>query len=897
MIFKKTYIALLFIGGFMLFPISLYSEISENSFCYMKNLKREDSLDKKSSRNTNFNNLHNARTSLNFNREWLFKLGDFKNASRTDFNDTGWESMNLPHSFSIPYFAADRFYVGYGWYRKHFKMPVSIKEKKVFIEFDGVFQVAELFVNGKFIGIHKGGYTGFSFDITRLLKRGDNVIAIRVNNIWDPQLAPRAGEHTFSGGIYRNVRLIITNPVHVTWYGTFVTTPQLSKSSGKVNIKTEVVNSSEKTKSVTLVSSIQDKNGILVGKIESTKEIPSNSVYTFDQTSSPINNPKLWSPQSPNMYVVKTVVKDKQQVVDDYMTPFGFRWFKWTADKGFFLNGKHYYFRGANVHQDHAGWGDAVTDAGFYRDVKMVKEAGLDFIRGSHYPHSPAFATACDKLGILFCSENCFWGTANFKNPWGASAYPTDSVNDLGFEASVKASLRDMIRINRNHPSIVLWSMDNEVFFCERKVMPKVRKLLKELVDYTHKLDPTRPATINGAQRGEIDKIGDVAGYNGDGARLPEFINPGIPNFVSEYGSTMVDRPGKYAPGWGDLTEISGVNPNDFNSWHFPWRSGEVLWCAFDHGSIAGRKFGSMGFVDYFRLPKRQWYWYRNAYRGIAPPKWPENGIPYGLELSADKKIIKSVNGTDDSQIIVTVVDRNGIAISNCPEVTLSVISGPGQFPTGPSITFSKNSDIAIRDGKAAIEFRSYYAGETVIRASSPGLKNAIIKITSLGYPKYVEGKTPKVKPRPYICFTEKKVDPRLIAFGQSNPTRTSSEVKGHSGLFANDGNVATFWKALPADKDAWLAVDMERIVKVHSIKLVFPVKGNWRYILELSDDGETKWKKLVDQSQTTDTNKERIDNVQAVGVVSGRFLRIKIIGTPEHYDPALSEITVIGAL
>ena len=438
-----------------------------------------------------------------------------------------WENVGLPHSFSMPYFAAnDKFYVGYGWYRKHFDVPAAWTGQRVSLEFDGVFQVAEVFVNGQRIGEHKGGYTGFTFDITDAVKTGDNVVAVRVNNLWNARLAPRAGEHAFSGGIYRDVRLVVTAPLHVAWYGTFVTTPQVSKESGTVNVKTEVVNDSGAAKSATVKTSILDAKGKTVAQMESTQTIAAGATNVFDQTSAPIANPKLWSPEHPNLYSVKTIVLDGGKPVDDYTSPLGFRWFKFTADQGFFLNGEHYYFKGANVHQDHAGWGDAVADSGFFRDVKLVKDAGFDFIRGSHYPHAPAFAAACDELGILFWSENCFWGTGGFKNGyWSASAYPTDAADDADFEASVKASLRDMIRIHRNHPSIIVWSMSNEPFFSDNSVMPKVRSFLTELVAYSHELDPTRPAAIGGCQRGDIDKLGDVAGYNGDGARL--FVNPG----------------------------------------------------------------------------------------------------------------------------------------------------------------------------------------------------------------------------------------------------------------------------------------------------------------------------------------------------------------------------------
>ncbi len=831
------------------------------------------------------------RQTVNFNREWKFKLGDVTGADAAAFDDGKWDNANLPHSFSMPYFAADRFYVGYGWYRKHFDVPSEWSGDRINVEFDGVFQVAEVFVNGKRVGEHQGGYTGFTIDITDAVKPGNNVIAVRVNNIWNPRLAPRAGEHTFSGGIYRDVWMVVTSPVHVAWYGTFVTTPQVSKESGTVNVKTEVVNDSITEKSITVKTSVVDAKGKTVAQMESTLKVAASTTNVFDQTSSPIPHPKLWSPEQPNLYSVKTVLLEGGKVVDDYASPLGFRWFQFTADKGFFLNGEHRYFKGANVHQDHAGWGDAVADSGFFRDVKLVKEAGFDFIRGSHYPHAPAFSGACDQLGILFWSENCFWGTGGFKSSWGGSAYPTDPADEADFEASVKASLRDMIRIHRNHPSIIVWSMDNEVFFSAGSVMPKVRLFLKQLVAYTHELDPSRPAAIGGSQRGEIDKIGDVAGYNGDGARL--FANPGIPNVVTEYGSTMTDRPGKYAPGWGDLPNTPGADKNQPASWRVPWRSGEVIWCAFDHGSLAGRRFGSMGMVDYFRLPKRQWYWYRNEYRHIAPPDWPSNGIPAALKLTADTTTLNSVDGTDDAQLIVTVIDKNGRALSNCPPVTLAVESGPGEFPTGLTITFAPDSDIAIRDGAAAMEFRSYYAGKTVIRATSPGLKDATIQIISHGEPRFIAGKTPTLKARPYVRFTEVNVTNTFIVLGRDNPTRASSEAVGHSARLANDGNPATFWQADTGAENAWLQIDLERVVRVSKTKLTFPTPGNWRYKIEISENGDS-WKLLADQMTVAGSSVERSD-VIPLNYASGRFMRISVVGGSPNQPAALAEVEILG--
>ena len=832
------------------------------------------------------------RQQINFNREWKFQLGDHAGAEAVAFDDAKWDDIGLPHSFSMPYFASPKFYTGYGWYRKHFDVPADWSGKRLFLEFDGAFQDAEIFVNGKRIAEHKGGYTGFSLDITGAVKTGDNVVAVRLNNNWDPQLAPRAGEHVFSGGIYRDVRLVVTDPLHVAWYGTFVTTPQISAESGMVNVKTEIRNDSAAAKVCALQTDILDPDGKMVASVSSTQTVAAGATVTFDQTTAPVAQPKLWHPDHPFLYTAVSTVSDGGKVADNFETQFGFRWFKWTADQGFFLNGEHFYIKGADVHQDHAGWGDAVADSGFHRDVKMVKDAGFQFIRGSHYPHAPAFADACDELGVLFWSENCFWGMGG-RSPdgyWNASAYPVKAGDEPAFEESVKNSLRDMIRINRNHPSIVAWSMCNEVFFSDKSVLPKVRTFLTQLVALTHELDPTRPAGIGGCQRADLDKLGDVAGYNGDGARL--FINPGIPNLVTEYSSVRAVRPGNYGPAWGNLVQGPGDKSQPY-FWRYPWRSGEVLWCAFDHGSIAGDE-GRTGIIDYFRLPKRAWYWYRSEYNHIPPPEWPAGGTPAALKLSADKTTLKSADGTDDAQIIVTVVDANGRALSNSPPVTLTVESGPGEFPTGLAITFDPKSDIAIRDGQAAMEFRSYYSGKTMIRATSPGLKDATLDITSLGGPDFNAGKTPPVKPRPYVRFNGSaatvSAPPASSIFGLNNPTLASSELPDHAASFGNDGNAATSWQAQDNDTHPWWQVDLERAVTMTQTRITFPAEGNYRYQIEISSDG-LRWTPVADESQTASTDKIRTDVF--AGAASGHLLRVTFTGKPA----AVAELEISGRL
>ena len=826
-----------------------------------------------------------TRDRISINREWKFRLGDTTGAETEFYDDKGWSDVNLPHNFSIPYFRSTHWYTGYGWYRKHFVVPAVWRAKRIFIEFAGAFRDAQVFVNGRQVGVHRGGYTGFSLDITGEVKTGENVLAVRLNNNWNPRLAPRNGDHNFTGGIYRDVCLVITNQVHVAWYGTYVTTPVCSQASGVVNIKTEVRNDDGRSAGYTLRTDIVDPAGRIVTSVSSRQVIPSASTVVFDQTAPVVREPMLWHPRHPFMYKALTRILEGKDTVDRYETLFGFRWMKWTAGEGFFLNGEHYYFRGADVHQDHAGWASAVTHAGILRDVRMIKDCGMDFIRGSHYPHDPSFSDACDSLGILLWEENDFWGSGGSQEEsanWfeGNGAYPMHKDDQPYFDESVKTDLREMIRIHRNHPSIIVWSMCNEPFFTDSSTMPRVREFLKELTALTHDLDPTRMVGIGGCQRGDIDRLGDIAGYNGDGARL--FLNPGIPSVVTEYGSTIAKRPGPFIPGWGDLQQEK-----------FAWRSGEALWCGFDYGTRAG-DFGLMGMVDYFRLPKNMWYWYRSAYRHIAPPEPAAEGIPSRLRLVVDKTVIPNTDGTDDVQVIVSVLGKDGRQLSSSPDVTLQIVSGPGEFPTGSSITFSDTSDISIRDGKAAIEFRSYFGGKTVIKAASTGLQSDSITIETEGAPVYVEGVTPKVVDRPYADYSVPG-EPTGVGTGANiayqKPTRASSEREGHAANRANDGDTTTLWQGTPDDREKWWQVDLENFYTISDVRIVFPSgdAGPWR--IEVSKDNHT-WEPISVQDASGSNGRSRMHHADRT--IAGRFLRITFAG-PGSAPASLCEVEVWG--
>ena len=651
------------------------------------------------------------------NADWKFYKGDATGAEATTFSDTTWSKVNLPHVFDTPYYSLKKgvfWYVGYGWYRKHFNVQAEWKtSKRIVLEFQGAFQVAQVYVNGKQVGEHKGGFTGFYFDITDSVTAGDNVIAARVNNLWDAQIAPRAGDWLFLGGIHRDVLLLVTNPLHVTWYGTFVTTPTVSATSATVNVKTEVKNENAASANCKVTTTILDATNAVVTSMDSTQSIAAGAVYEFDQTSSAIANPHLWSVQTPYMYRVLTTVSDGTGTVDNYESPLGIRSIEWTADQGFFMNGQHVLIDGINAHDDRGGWGIAQTHSGFRRDVKLMKEAGFNLIRECHNPHDTSWDTAADELGILEWAENDFWGVGGYSDSqdggWRQSSYPVKTADEQPFQDNLKQQLTEFIRERRNHPSIIVWSMGNETFdVTSGTPMTNCKAFYKVLAAMAETLDPSRKSAVGGAQRSGFDQLADVIGYNGDGATIATYQDPGKPSVITEY----YDHAGVAA---------------------YPWRAGQVRWVGYGYGSFLSDNGGLGGVVDYYRLPGPEWYQYRQEKLGTAY-KLPTSGTAAKITLTADNLTIGN-DGTDDTELSAQIASADGTAIDSTSPITLTVTSGGGLFPTGSSMTFdnSKCPDTrCIRYGMAKMTMRSYTAGSITVTATSPGLTGGSVTINCI---------------------------------------------------------------------------------------------------------------------------------------------------------------------
>ena len=645
------------------------------------------------------------RVSRSINSGWTFCRGHQEGAEAAGFDDTAWEQVNLPHSTSVPYWMELEVYEGDTWYRKAFEVDAGLKSRHVFVEFEGAFRHSWVYLNGKLLGEHKGGYTGFCYDMTPALDYGGrNVLAVRVRNGWDATIAPRAGDSIFPNGLNRNVRFIFTNDQQVDWCGQSIATPEVSEERALVQVKTDIKNEAATDASCVILVEVLDRDGQVVTQSERPVVLPAGQMVQVTQELPEIVNPALWSPESPYLYGVRTRLSNEKGLVDEVHERLGIRWFEFTADEGFFLNGKHLYLWGFNVHEDRAGWGFAGTDAGMHRDMKLMKEAGANCIRACHNPHPRAFYRACDELGLLVWDELHFWGRGGFKGgeegSYIAEAYPAVPEPRPDFEKNLKANFRDMIMEHRNHPSIIVWSFGNETIMqMEEPLLSEVKRVFLELNELAHELDPTRPTGMGHAYR----SIADIEGFNGGGPEEKEGDSPIL------------------------TTECHFRHEPERDA----WRSGSICWSGFDYGTHCGRpdgtSFGYFGAVDYHRLPKEHYYVIREQERGIPQPAAPQDGEPAQLELKADKSVVRN-DGTDDAQLIVAVLDKDGKRIANDIPVSFNIISGPGMLPTG-KIWETSTSNM----GRQAIEFRSYEAGKTIVEASSSGIQPAGIEITTIG--------------------------------------------------------------------------------------------------------------------------------------------------------------------
>jgi beta-galactosidase len=517
-----------------------------------------------------------SRLELRADSSWRFLLGDPSGAEAPQFADESWRTVNLPHDWSIegapdknnPTGSGGGFFpAGTGWYRKTFIAPKDWKGKRVSVEFDGVYKDATVYLNGKKLGTHPYGYTSFSFDLTQGLNfSGSNVLAVRVDNSEQPNSRWYSGS-----GIYRHVRVVVTDATHVAQCGVFVTTPDVSAATANVSLRTRVANDSTEPTEVTVRTTLQDHNGKRSGTAQSTGRIaPGKDIETSQAIT--VAQPALWSPESPTLYSAITQVMKNGKIVDETVTPFGIRTLSWSAENGLQLNGKSIKLTGGSVHHDNGPLGAAAFDRAEERKVQLLKAAGHNAVRTAHNPPSPAFLDACDRLGLLVLDEPF--------DTWKANKVKFDYGRD--FDEWWQRDISSMILRDRNHPSIVIWGIGNEIPELE---VERGGAIGKQLAEQVRSLDNSRPLTLafpgttTTPNAQAVFSLLDITGYNynilptyaADHRELPKRIMLTTESF-----------PARAFPLW----QISQDNP---------FVIGDVTWTAMDYLGESGIGAWSFG--------------------------------------------------------------------------------------------------------------------------------------------------------------------------------------------------------------------------------------------------------------------------------------------------------------
>jgi beta-galactosidase len=454
------------------------------------------------------------RSRVDFDRGWRFHLGDVAHGEAPTLDDSGWRVLDLPHDWSIEGEFSEKNPAGagggalpggIGWYRKTFTLARTDSGRLAFIDFDGVYRNSEVWINGRYLGLRPYGYSSFQYELTPHLNYGStpNVIAVRVDNSKQPNSRWYSGS-----GIYRNVWLVTTSRAHVDHWGTYVTTPQVTSSSARVHIRTTLRNQYADSRALTLRTSVVDAHGKVVAMTSSTIDTPGDSSVEVSQDLE-VAGPALWSLDRPTLYRAISRVWYGVRLVDEYETPFGIRSFTFDREKGFFLNGTHVKIRGVCLHHDLGALGAAFNTRAMERQLELMKAMGANAIRTSHNPPAPELLDLADRMGIIVMDEAF--------DMWKMEKTPFDY--HLDWDEWHVRDLTDMVVRDRNHPSVFIWSIGNEVMEQWTDTVKSAAPIALELAGIVRRLDPTRPITNannNGSSQNPVLLSGatDLDGHN-----------------------------------------------------------------------------------------------------------------------------------------------------------------------------------------------------------------------------------------------------------------------------------------------------------------------------------------------------------------------------------------------
>jgi beta-galactosidase len=561
-----------------------------------------------------------ARITLDFDADWRFSLGEAANAMMPAFDDGAWSLLDVPHDWSStgpfgPQYGSGNGFApgGIGWYRKHFTLDAANSGKLVVVEFDGVYDHAEVWINGQFVGGRPYGYSSFHFDLTRYVKfGGDNVIAVRVDH------SRYADSRFYTGsGIYRHVRLCLKDRIHIGQWGTFVTTPRVSASAALVHVETTLVNASDEPREITLRSELLSADGRLVTDKTTVDSLAAGESRTVVQELE-LASPQLWSLETPTRYALRSRVSSAGGVVDETKTDFGIRTLVFDPDKGFFLNGHPLKLKGVCLHHDAGSLGAAVPEKVLERRLRLLRDLGVNAIRTSHNPPAPELLDLCDRLGLLVKDE-AFDEFTPAKKKW-VQGWNVGEPGKFGYaESFLEWSVRDMedlVRRDRNHPSVIMWSIGNEIDYSNdpysHPVLDKAYRpqnppasdlvrLAKPLIAAVRRFDTSRPVTAALAHVEMSDAVGfgelfDIVGYNYQELRYKDDHRKFPRRFI--FGSE---------------------NQHDYSAWvavrDTEYISGQFLWTGIDYLGEAvkwperGSNFGLLDLCGF----KKPMAWFRQS--------------------------------------------------------------------------------------------------------------------------------------------------------------------------------------------------------------------------------------------------------------------------------------------
>ncbi|TPG72361.1 beta-galactosidase GalB [Hymenobacter nivis] len=595
--------------------------------------------------------------------DWKFSKGDVAGAQNPAFKDAKWQTVRVPHDWAIagPFDGNNDLqevkieqnneakatqksgrtgglpFIGTGWYRRRLAVPQFGAGQRAVLLFDGAMSNAHVFVNGKEVGFWPYGYNSFSLDITSFLNPGgDNVLAVRLQN------QPEASRWYPGAGLYRNVHLIVTDDVHIPVWGTYLTTPTITAEFAKVKLRTTVATPTGAFQALRLDTEIRDAAGQVVAT--TSTPLAATDGLEFEQNLA-VPKPKLWSPETPVLYTASSKLYAGDALKDTYTTRFGIRSFKFEAGKGFSLNGQPRKFKGVCNHHDLGPLGAAINVAALRRQLTLLKDMGCDAIRTSHNMPAPELVSLCDEMGFMMMVESFDeWKTPKVKN--GYSQY---------FDEWSEKDLVNMVHRDRNHPSVIMWSIGNEV---PDQSAPGGNKIAKRLQDIVHREDPTRPVTagmdrIDAVINNNFASLLDIAGFNYKPAQY-EKANEKLPQgflLGTETASTVSSRGVYKFP--AVLAKQKMYDDNQSSSYDLEacvWSQtpdeefakqddlkfviGEFVWTGFDYlgePTPYDEKWPShssyFGIIDLATMPKDRYYLYRARWNTTAPtlhllPHW-----------------------------------------------------------------------------------------------------------------------------------------------------------------------------------------------------------------------------------------------------------------------------------